>query len=51
MECSIQLGEAKLNRIFYLSPHENISTIAPMKNIHYLFYITSKIFLSFRTHN
>ena len=42
MECSIQEGKAKLNRTFYLSPNENICTIAKMKNIHYLFYITSK---------
>ena len=42
IECSIQRGEAKLNRTFYLSPNENICTIARMKNIHYLFCITSK---------
>ena len=44
MECSIQRGEAKLNRKFHLSPNENICTIARMKDIHYLFYVTSKIF-------
>ena len=33
--------EVKLNRTFHLSPHENICTIELMKNIHYLFYITS----------
>ena len=27
MECSIQLGEAKLNRTFHLSPNEGICTI------------------------
>ena len=42
MECSIQRGEAKLNRTFHLSPKENIMyTIARIKDIHYLFYITS----------
>ena len=41
IECFIQQGEAKLNRTFHLSPNENISTIARMKNIHCLFYITS----------
>ena len=40
MEYSIQRGEAKFNRTFHLSPNENIFTIARMKNIHYLFYIT-----------
>ena len=45
IECSIQRGEAKLNRTFHLSLNENISTIARMKNIHYLFYKTSKIFV------
>ena len=44
MECAIQRGEANLNRTFHISPNENICTIAQMKNIHYLFYITSKIF-------
>ena len=33
IECSIQRGEAKLNRTFHLSPNENIYTIARMKNI------------------
>ena len=42
MECSLQRGEAKLNRTFHISPDENICTIAGMKNNHYLFYITSK---------
>ena len=42
IKCSIQRGEAKLNRTFKISPNENICTIARMKNIHYLFYITSK---------
>ena len=37
IECSIQRGEAKLNRTFHLSPNENICTIARMKNTHYLF--------------
>ena len=38
-------GEAKLDITFHLSPHENICTIARMKNIQYLFYIASKIFV------
>ena len=38
MKCSIQRGEAELNGTFYLSPNENICSIARMKNIHYLFY-------------
>ena len=42
MECSIQIGKAKLNRTFHLSSNENICTIARMKIIHYLFYIISK---------
>ena len=42
IKCYIQQGEAKLNRTFNLSPNENICTIARMKSIHYLFYITSK---------
>ena len=33
------------NRIFHLSPNENICTITRMKNIHHLFYITSKIYM------
>ena len=37
--------EAMLNRTFHLSPNENIiCTIARMKDIHYSFYITSKIY-------
>ena len=42
MKCSIQRGEVELNGTFHLSPNENICTIAPMKNIHYLFYMTAK---------
>ena len=42
IEYSIQRGEAKLNRTFHLSPNENICATARMKNIQYLFYITSK---------
>ena len=42
IECSIQRGEAKLNRTFHLSLNENICAVARIKNIHYLFYITSK---------
>ena len=49
IKCSIQRGVAKLNRTFYLSPHENICTIARMKNIHYLFYNIKKYLLSFIT--
>ena len=44
-------GEATLNRTFHLSPNETICTIARMKAIHYLFYTTSKLILSFRTLN
>ena len=33
MKCSIQLDYGSLNRVFHLSPHENIFTIAPMKKI------------------
>ena len=44
MECSIQRGEANLNRTFHLSLNENICTIARMKYIHNLFYITSKFY-------
>ena len=40
MECSIERGEAKLNRAFHLSLNLNICTIARMKNIHFLFQIT-----------
>ena len=40
MKCSIQRGEAELNGTFHLSPNENICSIARMRNIHYLFYIT-----------
>ena len=43
IECSIQRGEAKLNRTIHLSPNENICTIPRMKNVHYLFNIASKI--------
>ena len=39
MECSIQRGKAELNRTFFLT-NENSCTIARMKSIHYLFYIT-----------
>ena len=42
MECSIQWGGAELNGTFQLSTNEHIRTIARMKNVHYLFYITSK---------
>ena len=42
MKCSIQRGEAELNGTFHLSPNENICSIARMRNIHYLFYITCK---------
>ena len=46
MECSIQRGKAELNRTFHLLSNEKSCTIARMKNIHYLFYITSiKIFV------
>ena len=43
MEYSIQRGKAELNRTFHLSraPNVNSCTIARMKSIHYLFYITS----------
>ena len=34
-------GFASLNRTFHLSPNENRCTIARIKSIHYLFYITS----------
>ena len=44
MECSIQQGEAKLNRTFHLSTNENICIITRMKNIQYLFYKTSKLY-------
>ena len=36
MKFSIQLGFASLNRMFHLSPHENICTIA-LITIHYLY--------------
>ena len=42
MKCSIQRGEAELNGTVHFSPNENICSIARMKNIHYLFYITAK---------
>ena len=45
MECSIQRGEATLNRPFHLLPNENICTITQMKNIHYLFHIASTIYV------
>ena len=32
------------NDTFHLSPHENICTITRMKNVHYLFYITTKVY-------
>ena len=38
MKFSIQLGFVSLNRTFYLSPHENICTIA-LITIHYLYNI------------
>ena len=41
MKCSIQRGEVELNGTFHLLPNENICSIARMRNIHYLFYITS----------
>ena len=41
MECSIQRGKAELNRTFHLQPNENRCTIARIKSIHNLFYITS----------
>ena len=41
MECSMQRGKAELYRTFHLSPNENSCTIARIKSIHYLFYITS----------
>ena len=41
-ECNGRDIFAKLNRTFNLSPNDNICTITRMKNIHYLFYITSK---------
>ena len=41
MEFSIQRGKAELDKTFHLSPNENSCTIARMKSIHYLFYITS----------
>ena len=47
---NVARGEVKLDRLFHLSPNENICPIARMKNIHYLFHITSKIFLVIRTH-
>ena len=41
MDCSIQRGVAELNGTVNFSPNENIPSIARIKNIHYLFYITS----------
>ena len=41
MECFIQRGGAELNGTFQLSTYEHIRTIARMKNIHYLFYVTT----------
>ena len=38
MKVPIQLGFASLNKTFYLSPHENIFTIA-LITIHYLYDI------------
>ena len=38
MKRTIQLGSASLNGTFYLSPHEDICTIA-LINIHYLYTI------------
>ena len=38
MKCSIQQGEAELNGTFHLSPHENICTIARMRQ-HSLFVL------------
>ena len=55
MKCSIQRGEAELNGTFHLSPNENICSIARMRNIHYLFYITCtkrfKFFNKFKRKN
>ena len=45
MVCSIQQGKVKLIRTFHLSTNENICTITWMKNIHYLFHITTKWYL------
>ena len=51
IECSIQRCEAKFKNKFHLSPNYNICTIARMKDNHFLFYMISKIYLSFRTQN
>ena len=40
MKCSIQRGEVELNGRFQLSPNENVCSIARIRNIHCLFYIT-----------
>ena len=41
-ECNgTDIFKAELNRTFHLSPNENRCTIARIKSIHYLFYITS----------
>ena len=40
MKCAIQIGFTSLNRAFYLSPHENVCTIA-LITIHYLYNIAS----------
>ena len=40
MKCLIQRSEAELNGTFHLSQNENNCSIARMRNIHYLFYIT-----------
>ena len=42
IECFIQWGKAELNGTFNFSLNENILSIARIKNIHYLFYTTSK---------
>ena len=47
MNCFIQRGKTKLNRIFRLSLNEIVCTFARMKNVHYLFYIQQKYFLLF----
>ena len=41
---STRRGQGLLDKTFHLSPNENICTIAQMKIIHYLFYLTLKIF-------
>ena len=43
MKCSIQPDLASFNRVFYLSPHENINTIS-LITIHYLYFSLYKLF-------